>query len=212
MALPTRVMDCEEVYAEAITSYKNMWFVFRIQECPAEFETDGKPGHWPKQAVQESVVITCPTSENLEVNWYVTSRHSEDFTSTYSSDISTPTFQTIDTTSDYTSGHSNTSSQMQGKTRYLSVRCKYKIGSTASTVGKIHSVIVESIFGDHYSGNDTSTNKMDFAEMLSADLVHTPDRSCSAWHVKNLLAQSYNKLLEENRTFYSVPCIDYEAV
>jgi hypothetical protein len=101
---------------------------------------------------------------------------------------------------------------MQGKTRYLSVRCKYKIGSTASTVGKIHSVIVESIFGDHYSGNDTSTNKMDFAEMLSADLVHTPDRSCSAWHVKNLLAQSYNKLLEENRTFYSVPCIDYEAV
>jgi hypothetical protein len=212
MALPTRVIDCEEVYAEAITSYKNMWFVFRIQECPAEFETDGKPGHWPKQAVQESVVITCPTSENLEVNWYITGRNEIDFTSTYASDISTPTFQTIDETSSYTTDYSNESGHMQGKTRYLAVRCKYKIGSTASTVGTIHSVILESIFGDHYSGNDTSTRRMDFSEKVGADALHIPDRTCSAWHVKNLLAESYNKMLRENRTFYSIPCIDYEAV
>jgi hypothetical protein len=211
MPVPTRGIDCLEVYAEASTSYKNMWFVFRIQECPSDFETDGKPGHWPKQAVQESVTITCPTSEDLETNWYVTNRNEADFTNTYSSDISSPTFQTIDETTDYTTANRNTSKQLQGKTQYLGVRCKYKIGSTADTVGKIHAITIESIFGDHYSGNDTSTRQMDFTERSGADKLYKSDRSCSSWHMKNLIAESFNKMLMENRTFYSVPCIDYEV-
>lgn len=212
MALPSGVVPTDEVFADASTSSRNLWFVFRVFECPAEMEDDGLTGHFPKQAIQASVEITCPTSADLYADWYTSDKYTPEQEDTWSSDISSPTYQGSSYTDNYCTDIINKSYQAFGKTQYLAVRCKYSHENVASADGKIYAVIFESVFGDHWSGSSTTTgNTMEYTERTGNDRLYLPDRTCSAWHMKDLVCKAWNRILEENRTYCSIPVIDQVA-
>jgi hypothetical protein len=211
MAVPAKAIDTSDVRAKADTSDRNLIFVYRIHECPKALESDGKPGHYAKLSVEESVTITCPTSADLDIEWYTSSYSDtqEDVANSYSSDISTPTWSGTSQASEYSTERRHPVGHRFGLSYYSTARIKYSRDDVASAAGYIYAVGIEEFFSRNYSGNDTSTRNMEYTERLGSDRLYTPDRTLSAWHAKNLLCESFNKMQEENRTYLGYPVIDF---
>jgi hypothetical protein len=207
MPVPAKAIPVADVRAKAGTSFRNLLFVFRVMDCPAEWESDGKPGHSPKQKTDVSLTITCPTSASMEVNFYTSTPTTPGRALVVASDVSSPTWQGTATDDEYSNAVSYKSKHAWGETRYVTVKVQYLRDDVASAVGYIYSMSFESVLGsDDYSG------EIDDTERTGTDRLYIPDRSCSSWHMMKATIETMNKFLSEQRTFYNVPVIDYWVV
>jgi hypothetical protein len=209
MTIPAKSVPTDGVAAKGQTAARDLFFVFRVQEIPAELDFNGEAGHYPYKQSEISLVVTCATSADYNVKWFMTYKSKPSWEADYSSDISTPTYQSavLDTT--YCDEISHSAQQMAGETRSITVRLRHELEDVSGVAGKIYAFNLECIFGDNYLGNDTSDRTLEQTERLGNDRLYLPDRCFSAWHAKNALCETYNKLTEENRTYYSIPLVDY---
>jgi hypothetical protein len=210
MPIPAKAMPVDAVRAYCQTSERSVYFVHRTQEVPSDLDLFGESGRYPYTNTQVSVEITSGTSGDMTVTWYVTKPGSVSAVRTYSSDISTPTWQSEVTDSDHCDDMTFAAQQMVGETRSHAVRLKHVADSTATAY--VFSAVFESVFGDNVSSSQTSTRKIEQADRTGVERLYLPDRSCSAWHVKNALCETYNKFTEEAKTYVSYPVIDYVGV
>lgn len=210
MPVPTKAIPTNIVRAFCQTTERSVYFIHRTQEVPADLDLEGASGRYPYTNTQVSVEVTSGTSGDMYVTWYMSKPSSVSATRTYSSDISTPTWQSEVTETTHCDDMTVPSAQMVGETRAHSIRLKHSRDSTATAY--IFSAVFESVFGDDVSSSQTSTRKMEQADRTGSDRLYLPDRCCSAWHVKNALCETYNKFTEEARTYVSYPVIDYVGV
>jgi hypothetical protein len=102
--------------------------------------------------------------------------------------------------------------QMEGETRCQTCKINHVLENVTSAEGYIYAIVFESVFGDNVSSSRTSTRTFEQGERQGNDRLYIPDRTFSAWHAKNMLCESYNKMIEENTAYVSYPVIDYWAV